>query len=64
MLLKEVVNNEAGNEEFDFENPDDSEEDDHDEKAILQKKQRKAELTLARKYKDIRKVICYFLIII
>lgn len=57
MLLKEMVNNEGVNDDFDLENAEDSDEDDHDEKALLLKKQKKAELTLARKYKDIRKVI-------
>lgn len=56
MLLKEIVNNEAINEDFEIENNDDSDEEDRDEKAILLKKQKKAELMLARKYKDIRKV--------
>lgn len=57
MLLKEMVNNEGVNDDFDLENAEDSDEDDHDEKALLLKKQKKAELTLARKYKDIRKAI-------
>ena len=56
MLLKEIVNNEAINEDFEIENGEDSDEEDRDEKAILQKRQKKAELMLARKYKDIRKV--------
>lgn len=57
MLLKEIVNNEAINEDFEIENGEDSDEEDRDEKAILQKRQKKAELMLARKYKDIRKAI-------
>lgn len=57
MLLKEIVNNEAINEDFEIENNDDSDEEDRDEKAILLKRQKKAELMLARKYKDIRKAI-------
>lgn len=57
MLLKEIVNNEAIGEDFEIENNDDSDEEDRDEKAVLQKRQKKAELMLARKYKDIRKAI-------
>lgn len=38
MLLKEIVNNEAINEDFEIENGDDSDEEDRDEKAILQKR--------------------------
>lgn len=61
MLLKEIVNNEAINEELEIENNDDSDEEDRDEKAILLKRQKKAELMLSRKYKDIRKVQCNLL---
>ena len=57
MLLKEIVNNEAIHEEFEIEDHDDSDEEDKDEKAILLKRQKKAELMLARKYKNIRKAI-------
>lgn len=38
MLLKEIVNNEAINEDFEIENNDDSDEEDRDEKAILLKR--------------------------
>lgn len=33
MLLKEIVINEGAADEFELENPGDSDEDDHDEKA-------------------------------
>lgn len=57
MLLKEIVNNEAIHEELDIEEQDDSDDDERDEKAIILKRQKKAELMLARKYKNIRKAI-------
>jgi len=57
MLLKEIVNNEAIQEEFEIEDHDDSDDDQRDEKAILLKRQKKAELMLERKYKNIRKAI-------
>ncbi|EGR28756.1 hypothetical protein IMG5_169530, partial [Ichthyophthirius multifiliis] len=61
MLLKEIVNNEVNNGDYEVENNINSEEEDdeedRDEKAIIQKRQKKAELTLARKYRDIRKAI-------
>lgn len=57
MLLKEIVNNEAIQEEFEIEDHDDSDDDQRDEKAILLKRQKKAELMLERKYKNIKKAI-------
>lgn len=41
MLLKEIVNNEAIQEEFEIEDHDDSDDDQRDEKAILLKRQKK-----------------------
>ena len=55
MLIKELVSNEVINEEYDLEENEDSEEEERDEKAMVMKKQKKAELMLARKYKNIRK---------
>jgi len=40
-----------------FDDFEDSEDEERDEKAIMQKRQKKAELQLARKYKNIRKAI-------
>lgn len=40
-----------------FEDFEDSEDEERDEKTIMQKRQKKAELQLARKYKNIRKAI-------
>jgi hydrocephalus-inducing protein len=57
MLIKELVSNEAVHEEFELEENEDSEEEERDDKHIIQQKQRKAELMLARKYKNIRKAI-------
>ena len=57
MLIKEYVSNEAVHEDLELEENSDSEEEERDEKAIILKKQRKAELTLARKYRNIRKAI-------
>ncbi len=54
-MLKEVVQNELVNESF--EDFDDSDDEERDEKALLQKRQKKAELALARKYRNIRKAI-------
>lgn len=57
MLLKEIVSNEVVQEEIEIEDQDDSEEEERDEKALMLKRQKKAELLLARKYKNIRKAI-------
>lgn len=57
MLIKEYVSNEAVHEDLELEENSDSEEEERDEKAIILKKQKKAELTLARKYRNIRKAI-------
>jgi hydrocephalus-inducing protein len=57
MLIKELVSNEAVHEELELEDNEDSEEEERDEKALILKKQKKAELMLARKYKNIRKAI-------
>lgn len=57
MLLKEIVSNEVIREEIDIDDQDDSDEEEKDEKAIMIKKQKKAELLLTRKYKNIRKAI-------
>ena len=57
MLLKEIVSNEIVQEEIEIEDQDDSEEEERDEKALLLRRQHKAELLLARKYKNIRKAI-------
>lgn len=57
MLLKEIVSNEVVQEELEIEDQDDSEEEERDEKALMLKRQKKAELLLARKYKNIRKAI-------
>ena len=57
MLLKEIVNNEKVEEEHEFENEGDSEEEQQDEKTIIEKISKKADLVLTRKYKDIRKAI-------
>lgn len=55
MLLREMVENQAVDEnEHDFE---DSSDDEKDPKANLLKRQKKAELALARKYRTIRKAI-------
>jgi len=56
MLLKEIVNNEVVREDYDIDE-EDSDEEERDEKTFLLKRQRKAELLLARKYKNIRKAI-------
>jgi hydrocephalus-inducing protein len=56
MMLKEVVQNEVVN-EMSFDDFEDSDDDERDEKTIMQKRQKKAELQLARKYKNIRKAI-------
>lgn len=55
-MLKEVVQNELVNEQS-FEDFEDSDDEERDEKALLQKRQKKAELALARKYRNIRKAI-------
>jgi hydrocephalus-inducing protein len=57
MLLKEIVSNEVVAEEIEIEDQDDSEEEERDEKALMLKRQKKAELLLSRKYKNIRKAI-------
>ncbi|EGR30730.1 hypothetical protein IMG5_124970 [Ichthyophthirius multifiliis] len=59
MLLKEIVNNEKiQDEEMEFmDNEGDSEDDQEDEKTIIEKIQKKANLMLTRKYKDIHKAI-------
>ena len=57
MLLKEIVSNEVVREEIEIEDQDDSEEEEKDEKALMVKRQKKAELLLSRKYKNIRKAI-------
>lgn len=57
MLLKEIVNNEVIHEEMEIDENDDSDQEERDEKVILMKRQKKTELMLARKYKNIRKAI-------
>jgi hydrocephalus-inducing protein len=57
MLIKELVSNEVVHEEYEIEENEDSDEEERDDKALLLKKQKKAELMLARKYKNIRKAI-------
>ncbi|CAD8206755.1 unnamed protein product [Paramecium octaurelia] len=57
MLIKELVSNEGVHEELELEEDEDSEEEERDEKAIILKRQKKAELQLARKYRNIRKAI-------
>lgn len=57
MLIKELVSNEGVHEELELDEDEDSEEEERDEKAIILKKQKKAELMLGRKYRNIRKAI-------
>ena len=57
MLIKEVVSNEMVQEDLELEENEDSEEEERDEKAIILKKQKKAELMLARRFRNIRKAI-------
>lgn len=57
MLIKELVSNEVMHDEYELDDNEDSEEEERDEKAIVLRKQKKAELMLARKYKNIRKAI-------
>ena len=57
MLLKEIVSNEVVREEIDIDDQDDSDDEEKDEKFLLLKKQKKAELMLARKYKNVWKAI-------
>ena len=57
MLLKEIVSNEVIREEMDIDEQDESDDEEKDEKLQAQKRQKKAEMLLAMKYKNIEKAI-------
>jgi len=58
MLLREVINNNDNEREFEEENLNDSSsEEETDPRELLDRKRKRAELALARKYKTIRKAI-------
>lgn len=57
MLLKEIVSNEIVREEIDIDDQEDSDEEEKDEKTLILKRQKKAELLLSMKYKNIEKAI-------
>lgn len=56
MLLKEMANEFAAD-DYDFEEEEESDDEDKDEKTLILKRQKKAEMMLTRKYKNIRKAI-------
>ena len=56
-MVKDIVSNEIIKEEYDIDLEEESDEEEKDEKAIMLKKQKKAELMLSRKYKTILKAI-------
>ena len=56
MLLKEMAQEFTGD-EYEFDEDEESDDEDKDEKALILKRQKKAEMMLTRKYKNIRKAI-------